>query len=201
MVMLTVRWPQAWSFFQILDELIDANPSLRNRREELIAKAGFDESNPEMIMQWDLRYLDIVRLPPSFGHLRVSGHLHLGGNRLAQLPPSFRFLSVGGDLDLSWNHLTTLPEDFGSLHCGGSLLLTHNRLRLLPDTIGKLRVSDRLSLSHNELRSLPESFGDIFVTGYGLVEIWDNPIARDGTLPYFPALSVVTEPPPGQYDC
>ena len=97
---ITVRWPQAWSFFQVVDDLIDANPKLRQDKKVIVERASLQKESDGSVEGWDLRYLDISRLPPSFGHLFIDGTLDLSGNDLSRLPESFRYLRVDGDLNL-----------------------------------------------------------------------------------------------------
>jgi len=97
---LTLRWPQSWSFVQVVDELVDLNPHLRSQREDIIRKAGWEEPCRDhggggfAVLNWDLRYMDISQLPPSFGHLSVEGDLNLSCNSLSSLPASFRYLQA-----------------------------------------------------------------------------------------------------------
>ena len=132
-------------FNEILDDIIELNPHLRDRREELMTYTEYDIDSWEELGEreitidpeepWCIKgHLDwinigITRIPESFGDLKIDGDVLLDRNGLISLPVSFGDLEVTGDLHLNNNRFHFLPQNFYRISVGGTLMLTGNDLK------------------------------------------------------------------------
>lgn len=131
-------------FDEILDDIIELNPHLRHRREELMTYTEYDADSWEELGErkitidpeepWcikghlDWNAIGITRIPESFGDLKIDGDVLLDRNHLISLPVSFGDLEVSGDLHLNNNRFHFLPQNFYRISVGGILMLTGNDL-------------------------------------------------------------------------
>ena len=119
---------------QVLQDIIDANPSLEGQNPLDI---GWNQE-----LQWNNGRLI---------------YLNLLDNQLTSLPESIGELSSLKTLYLTHNQLTSLPESIGELSSLETFAVVDNQLTSLPESISELSSLETLFLSFNQLTSLPAS--------------------------------------------
>jgi Leucine-rich repeat (LRR) protein len=165
-----------------LDKII--GKEIKRRKELKWDENGYTDDKDGNVIELNLNFSDIKKLPDSIenlnalrilflnnnqlnslpetlGNLRSLQTLALGENKLKELPNSIGQLGALKELILNGNRLTSIPNSFGDLISLEALNLEHNRLTSLPETFGKLKSLEELDLSHNQLTTLPKSFGKL----------------------------------------
>lgn len=95
-------------------------------------------------------------LPPELGELQALEALYLSKNRLTRLPPEIVRLTSLRTLGLQGNLLEDLPADMNRLTNLAVLNLQSNRFRHWPAVLGKLPGLQYLYLANNMLAPLPQ---------------------------------------------
>ncbi|TGZ63877.1 hypothetical protein CRM22_006678 [Opisthorchis felineus] len=107
------------------------------------------------LVQLDLSYNRITKLPEDFCELANLEDLDLTSNWLKELPVSIGKLTRLVKLNLEFNHITYLPKSIGEMENLRVLNLDANRLTRLPCAIGNLHNLTSLKLEDNMIQRLP----------------------------------------------
>ncbi|KER24070.1 hypothetical protein T265_14500, partial [Opisthorchis viverrini] len=113
------------------------------------------------LVQLDLSYNRITKLPEDFCELANLEDLDLTSNWLKELPVSIGKLTRLVKLNLEFNHITHLPKSIGELENLRVLNLDANRLTRIPCAIGNLHNLTSLKLEDNMIQRLPTQIGDL----------------------------------------
>jgi len=129
-------------------------------RRKMLAGRKFDSTGE--LVQWNLCYGKISKLPEMFGALVCNGYLGLGDNQLRSLPESFGNITVSGPLLLSRNQLHRLPKSFSNITVGGDLTMHANQLCELPEGFQNITIGGNLGLQRNKLKEqVPLEFPNV----------------------------------------
>ena len=146
------------------------------------------------LIDLDLSWQRVERIPDEFGNLTQLQRLNLKGNRLlhvssqvskcvqlncvnlagalrlcSQIPSALFSLVDLQCLNLSDNFFTEIPQEVFSLHHLTALIIQRNALLRLPDNLFTLPQLEHLELSENYLEQLPETIGNLcYLTYLGL---------------------------------
>ncbi|NVM28859.1 MAG: leucine-rich repeat domain-containing protein [Candidatus Helarchaeota archaeon] len=148
---------------KVLEELEEAigGKELKKRKEIVWDSWGYKVEKSGEVIELNLSFKNIEKLPESFGDLKSLQKLYLNKNELTSLPNSIGNLKSLQFIALEENKLNSLPDSIGNLGSLKELRLNRNRITELPTSIGKLKSLEDLHLERNRITALPDSLGDI----------------------------------------
>ncbi|KAK4746760.1 hypothetical protein SAY87_025797 [Trapa incisa] len=116
----------------------------------------------KLLVELNLSYTGIVKLPKSIGELGQLKHLDLRYSQLRKVSKCIGQLRSLVSLDLNGTKITGLPSSIGGLSSLETLTLwTCSGLMTLPDSIGELDSLVKLDLDGTKIAELPDSIGNL----------------------------------------